>query len=315
MSITNQLSLFHDVVQQGSFSKAAALHNMDNSSLSKQIKKLEATLGVQLLNRSTRSFSLTSAGEEILEQTQVLLDTVNQIQNIADSYQAEPTGTLRITSPVYFGQEYLQPVISRFMKKYPKVKVTLSLNDRMADIIGDQFDVAFRISKLAESNLIAKRIAKTNFAIIASKEFIERYGNPKTPEELIALPAVIYTNGDFTLDQLRLSTGPNGNELKTYRMQGNYKVTDVRAVVDAVKDGVGYSLFDLFYLKQSADELGLVPLLTDHVLSTMETGIYALYPNRKQTPLMREFIKAVQEDIGDPPIWLNHIPNYQQCYK
>ena len=104
MPNTNQLLLFLDVVQQGSFTKAATLHDMDNSSLSKQIKKLEQDLGVQLLNRSTRSFSLTSAGEAILAQTYVLKATIKLLQGIADSFQSELHGLLPITRPIYFGQ-------------------------------------------------------------------------------------------------------------------------------------------------------------------------------------------------------------------
>ena len=315
MSITSQLALFQDVVQQGSFTKAAALHDMDNSSLSKQIKKLETALGVQLLNRSTRSFSLTSAGEEILEQTQILLGTLENIQGIADSYHAEPKGMLRITSSVSFGQQYLQPVISRFMKAYPNVKITLSLDDKKADIIADHFDLAFRIGKLSDSNLIARKIAKTNFAIIASENFVKQYGNPTTPEELIALPAVIYNNGDICLDQLRLSEKPHGQQLKNYKMKGNFKVSDVQTMVDAVKDGLGYTLIDLFNLNRPIAELKLLPLLSSHVLSTRDTGIYAVFPHRRQILLVSEFIKAVQSYIGTPPFWETHIPNYKKLYK
>ena len=195
MPNTNQLLLFLDVVQQGSFTKAATLHDMDNSSLSKQIKKLEQDLGVQLLNRSTRSFSLTSAGEDILAQTYVLKDTINQIQGIADSYQSEPKGVLRITSPIYFGQQYLQPIITQFMRKYPDVQIVLSLDDKIANIIAGQFDIAFRFSKLVESNLIAKKIADSNFMLVASNDFVKQHGKPKTPQDLLSLPAVIYTNG------------------------------------------------------------------------------------------------------------------------
>jgi DNA-binding transcriptional LysR family regulator len=315
VSITSQLALFIDVVQQGSFTKAAALHDMDNSSLSKQIKKLESSLGVQLLNRSTRSFSLTSAGESILEKTYILIDTLDDIQSIADSYQSEAKGVLRITSSIFFGQQYLQPVISRFMKQYPNVKVTLYLEDKKTDIIADHFDLAFRVGKLAESNLIARKIAKTNFAIIASQEFIDQYGHPTTPEELIALPAVIYNNGDVSLDQLMLSETPHGEQLKNYKMKGNYKVSDVRSMVNAVRDGLGYTLIDLFNLERPITELELIPLLTDYTLSTVDTGIYAVYPHRKQTLLVSEFIKTVQEYIGTPPFWETHIPGYKNMYK
>ena len=315
VSISNQLMLFIDVVQQRSFAKAAAIHDMDNSSLSKQIKKLETTLGVQLLNRSTRSFSLTSAGEEILSQAHIVLDTLSDIQSIADSYQIEPKGMLRITSGMFFGQQYVQPVVNKFMQKYPNVKITLMLDDKRSDIIGDHFDLAFRIGKLNDSNLMAKKIASTHFALVASKDFIARYGMPQTPEELIALPAIVYGNGDVSLDQIKISEQPHGDLLKTFKMKGNYKISDVRAMMDAVKAGLGYSLIDLFNLEKPITEVGLVPLLTNYKLSTMDTGIYALYPHRKQTPLVSEFIKMVQEYIGTPAFWVEHIPNYKQFYK
>ena len=315
MSITNQLTLFIDVVQQGSFAKAAAIHEMDNSSLSKQIKKLETTLGVQLLNRSTRSFSLTSAGEEILAQAHVIVDTLSDIQSTADSYQSQPKGMLRITSGMFFGQQYIQPVINQFMQQYPHVKITLMLDDKRSDIIGDHFDLAFRMGKLNDSNLMVKKIASTHFALVASDGFIAHYGLPTTPEELIALPAIIYGNGDVSLDQIKVSEQPHGELMKTFKIKGNYKVSDVRAMMDAVQAGVGYAIIDLFNLEKPIEEMGLVALLTDHKLSTMDTGIYALYPHRKQTPLVSEFIKMVQEYIGMPAFWVNHVPNYKQMYK
>ncbi|CAM4173898.1 LysR family transcriptional regulator [Vibrio neonatus] len=315
MSLTAQLALFRDVVQQGSFSKAATLHDMDNSSLSKQIKKLEASLEVQLLNRSTRSISLTSAGEEILEQTHILLDTLTHIQSIADSYHSEPKGSLRITSPIFFGQEYLQPVVTRFMKQYPDVQVNLSLDDKRVDIIADHFDLAFRVGKLKESNLIAKQIAKTNFALVASEQFIQQHGMPQTPQQLLELPAVVYSNGNVTLDRVRISESAHSSNMVTLRMQGNYKISDVRTMMGAVKDGLGYALIDLFNLDRPISQSKLVPLLTDYQLSTMDTGIYAIYPHRKKTLLVSEFIDFVQQHIGSPAIWESHIPNYNEMYK
>lgn len=315
MSISNQLSLFLDVVQQGSFNKAAALHDMDNSLLSKKIKSLESHLGVQLLNRSTRSFSLTSAGEDILEKAHVLKATLEEIQSIADSYQSVPKGILRITCSIFFGQQYLQPAISKFMKQHPQVKVSLLLDDKKTDIISDHFDLAFRVGRLSDSNLIAKKIAKTNFALIASDDFIKQYGNPTSPEELVMLPAVIYSNGNTSLDQFCLSDKPHGEHMKMFKMKGNYRVSDVRTLIDAVKDGLGYTLIDLFNLDKPINELKLQPLLTDHAISTMDTGIYAIYPHRKQTLLVTEFIKAVEDYIGTPPFWIKHIPDYKNLYK
>lgn len=309
MSVTNQLLLFLDVVQQGSFTKAATLNNMDNSALSKQIKRLETDIGVQLLNRSTRSFSLTSAGEEMIEQAHALKNTLNQIQLISDSYQSEPKGTLRITSPTYFGQQYLQPVISQFMKKHPQVEIVHSLNDKKLDIISDKFDVAFRLGNLSDSGLFAKKIADTQFILVASDEFVTQYGRPETPLDLITMPAVVYGNSDLTLDQLKISDGVGSDKFISYKMKGNYKVSDVRTLINAVQDGLGYSLIDVSNLDESLDKLGLTILLPDYEVSTMDTAIYAVYPHKKRTMLAREFIKSVQNYIGEPPRWLAHLQN------
>ena len=250
-----------------------------------------------------------------MAQTHQLVDTLEQIQFIADSYQSKPKGNLRITAPIFLGQQYIQTAVSRFMKRYPDVRIILSMDDRKADIIADHFDLAFRVSKLSESNMIAKKLANTNFAIIASKEFIRKHGIPQTPEQLIALPAVVYGNMDVTLDQIKIGIAPHCPELKVHKMKGNYKVSDVRAIVDAVKDGLGYTIVDLFNLHRPIDELGLVPLLTNYVLSNLDTGIYAIYPHRKKTLLVTEFIKTVQDVIGQPPVWEQYIPNYSELYK
>lgn len=175
--------------------------------------------------------------------------------------------------------------------------------------------MAFRVGKLTESNLIARKIAPTNFAIVASKEFVLRYGYPKTPDELINLPAVVYSNGSVTLDQLQLSESPTSHVFNSYKMKGNYKVSDVKSMIEAVRYGIGYTMVDLFNLEKPINELNLVPLLTDHKISMMNTGIYAIYPHRKQTPLITEFINELQSYIGTPPFWESHIPNYQALYK
>lgn len=307
MSQTNQLMLFLDVVQQGSFTKAATLHEIDNSSLSKQIKKLESELGVQLLNRSTRNFSLTTAGEEILVQAYKLKDTLDQIQLIADSYQSEPKGLLKITSPIYFGHEYLQPVISRFMKTYPDVKIVHSLSDNKTDIISDNFDLAFRLGRLSDSNLIARKMTSAHFILVASSEFIDTHGYPTTPEELITLPAVLYSNGDITLDQIKIARSAESKEFDLLKMKGNYKVSDVRTLINAVHDGLGYALIELSNLNDNLDKLGLHLLLPDYQISTMDTAIYAIYPHKKHTKLVTLFIEAVQHHIGTPPRWEEYL--------
>lgn len=315
MSLVNQLSLFIDVVQQGSFTKAAALHDMDNSSLSKQIKKLETELGVQLLNRSTRSFSLTPAGEDILDQAHKLLNTLGDVKSIADSYHTDLKGRIRITAPLHIGQQYLHPVISQFMKVYPDVEIDLLMDDKRTDIISDHFDVAFRLGRLDDSNLIAKKLADIRPVILASEDFIKQYGEPKKPEELECLPSVIYSNGSLTVDTMKLSDSPDSTQFKSYKMKGNYKVSDVRTLLAAVKDGLGYAMVYSSNLERSITEMKLKPLLTHYLLCDQGAALYALYPHRKQTALVREFITAVEKHIGDSPCWEKHVPEFDTMYQ
>jgi len=281
----------------------------------KQIKKLESELGVQLLNRSTRSFSLTPAGEEILTQAHNLVGTLNHVQSIADSYHTQPKGRIRITAPYHVGRNHLQPVITKFMASYPDVEIELLLDDKRSDIISDHFDLAFRLGRLDDSNLIAKKIANIRPVLLASHSFIEQYGEPKTPEELAKLPSVIYTNRSLTVDTMRLGETPEATVATNYKMKGNCKVNDVSVLIDAVADGLGYAWIASSNLNQNIEDLKLKPLLTDHLLCNQGLALYALYPHRKQTALVREFIAAAQAYIGTPPIWEQYIPHFAESYK
>jgi DNA-binding transcriptional LysR family regulator len=315
MDKANRLDLFLEVIQQGSFAKAADTRNLDRSALSKQIKVLENELGVRLLNRSTRALSVTDAGVEIAKQAEKLREALAKTQRIAESFHESPKGLLRITSPTLFGTMYIQKAVNIFMARYPDIHVKVVLEDRRSDIIGERFDIAFRIGPPRDSNLIAKKLADSKISILASKAFIEKYGNPETPEDLMKLPAVIYSNGEYTLDKVIISDAPGSSNFKTHTMHGRYEVNEIRALMDAVQSGLGYSIRGLFTLDRNIKELGLVPLLTNYRLSTDSWGIFAIYPHRNQTPIVKGFIEVVQELIGTPPVWDDYIDNYKNLYK
>jgi len=315
MDKASRLDLFLEVVQQGSFAKAADARHLDRSALSKQIKLLENELGVRLLNRSTRALSTTNAGIEIVKKAEMIREVLTKTQKIAESFHASPKGLLRITCPTVFGTMYIQKAINIFMKKYPEIHVKLALEDKRSDIIGERYDIAFRIGPSRDSNLIAKRIAGTNAAILASEEFVRAHGEPKTPEELIKLPSVIYSNGEYTSNKITISDRPGSDQFVTHHLHGRYEVNEVSALIDAMKAGIGYSLGALSTLDRNIKELGLVPLLTNYKLSTSDWGIYAIYPHRNQTPIVKYFIATVQELIGSPPIWESYIDNYDTLYK
>jgi len=315
MGMSTRLDLFLDVVQHGSFAKAAGVRNMDRSALSKQIKVLEDDLGVRLLNRSTRALSLTNAGKEIIKQAESVRELLANTQRLAESFHDTPKGLLRISSPTLFGKMYIQRAVNIFMAKYPDTHIKLVLDDKRVDIIGERFDVAIRIGPARDSNLIARKLASTKVAILASEGFIEAYGEPQTPEELIKLPAIIYSNGEITFNKITISDQPGSDVMNTHIINGRLEVNEVSVIMDAVKAGLGYSQRGLFTLEQNIKEMGLVPLLTDYKLPETNWGIYAVYPHRNQTPLVKLFIDTVQELIGTPPVWDNYIDNYDAMYK
>lgn len=302
MDLATQLELLLDVSEHGTFAKAADRNHVDRSALSKQIKKLEETLGLRLLNRSTRSLSLTNAGEEMVQQARKVREVLLDTKNLANTFHSEPRGHLKISSSSFFGRTYLKKAMQIFMKQYPHISVELLLTDHRVDVISEGYDVVFRIGPVRESNMIVRKIASNKLALVASKSFTERHGHPTAPEQLIKLPAVIYSNGSFLSNKLRISNTPFSSDIQTFTMNGKYLVNETDLILDATRDGLGYSLIGQFMLQESLEEQGLVQLLPDYNLPD-HGDIYAMYSHRDQQPLAKLFIDTVQQEIGTPPLW------------
>ena len=315
MDIATRLDLFLDVARQGSFTKAADLRFMDRSSLSKQIKILESELGIRLLNRSTRSLSLTEAGKEVLKQAEAVRQTISDTHRIVESFHGKPKGLLRITSPTLFGKLYVQNAIKTFMSRYPDTDIQLDLNNKVLNVIEDRYDIAFRIGDAQDSNLVARKLANNKVAILASKSFIEQYGNPKTPEELVKLPAVFFSSGGLVVNKIPIGRDPQNGEFILREFKGRYRVNEQELVLDAVKSGLGFGALALYMLDDNIKNLGLVPLLTEAALPESFGALYAVYPHRNPTPLVSKFIETFKEMIGEPPIWESYIDDYESYYQ
>lgn len=302
MDLATRLELLLEVAESGSFAKAADARGIDRSVLSKQIKKLEDTLGLRLLNRSTRSLSLTNAGAEIVKQAEKVRDLLDETRQMADTFHSEPTGNLRISTTTQFGRRYLRIAVERFLEEYPKVNVELQLDDRKVDLIGDRYDLVFRIGQPVDSNLIARKLADHALVLVASKAFVERYGYPQKPEDLLALPAIVYSNPSFSANKFTLLPLDDEAEPFSLTAQGRYVVNETELIMKGIQAGLGYGIVGQFMLNKSLDELGLVALLPDYRID-YQGGLYAMYSHRNQPPLVKKFIETVQDVIGSPPVW------------
>lgn len=312
MDLTNRLLIFLEVVEQGSFSKAAKRRNIDRSVVSKQISKLESSLGVRLLNRSTRSFSLTAAGAEMVKKAEEIRYLLRETIQISENFHTEPKGLLRLTSSSILGKRYIQPVINEFQKKYPQVDIELRLEDRLVDVISEGYDLAFRAGPQKDSNLISRPIAPIRVLIVASPEFIKTYGEPKTMEELAKLPAATYAGETRRMIEMPYIT-ENGDEV-SINMRCVFQANDGELILSKALSGTAYAPIPSFVIGQEILKGELVPLLK-HVKLPNYYSINAVYPHRGLPVRSQLFLDAVIEYIGkDKPLWEKNIPEFDNMY-
>lgn len=312
MDFASRLLLLLEVKELGTFAKVSEYRNVDRSVISKQIARLEDELGVRVLNRTTRSLSLTAAGNEIIAQAVALRTLLNETKRLAQNYHSEPKGKLKITSASQFGRMYVQPAIIEFQRRFPQLDVELRLDDRVVDMVGEGYDIGFRFGDPKDSTLIARKLARNRLAIVASPEFIERYGMPKTIDELKSLPCAVYANDGLVTDTLHY-TNEHG-QVASFDLNPTFKVNDTEMLVSAAESGNVFSVISAAMLNNQILEGKLIPILTDVALADFG-ALYAVYPHRDSPIKTRLFLEAMKEVIGSRvPVWEALIPNFETLY-
>jgi len=175
---------FVRVVEAHSFVAAAQTLGMSPSAISKAVSRLEERLGARLLNRTTRSLSLTDLGTSFYDRCREALSQLDQAESEVTEARGIPRGKLRVDVPVSLGRLLIVPALPRFIAQHPEVTVQMSMNDRVVDLVQEGIDMALRVGELSDSSLIARRVGSFRVVTCASPEFIERNGAPSTPEDL-----------------------------------------------------------------------------------------------------------------------------------
>ena len=313
MDTTSRLLLLLDVVERGSFAEAAKLRNIDRSVISKQVGRLEDELGVRLLNRTTRSFSLTAAGAEMIKKAKQLKELLGDTIRLAENYHQEPRGVLRITATSIIGRRFIQPVINDFQKRFPQVEVELRLDEQVIDIVSDGFDLAFRIGEPKDSSLIARKVARNRMLLLASPEFIATYGMPASIEELADYPAATYASQSLKVESIHYHN--EKNEICEQKVQSTFRTNDGDVLIMKALSGTAFVLVPAFIIKNEVKEGLLIPLLP--TLRLMEySAMYAVYPHRDLPVRTRLFFDAVKESLGkEISRWEKAIPNFDTLYQ
>lgn len=184
MEMLKEMAIFAQVVDSGGFSAAARHLGLTTSAVSRHVSRLEAYMGGRLLQRTTRSVSLTELGGQVHAACVRMLNTAREIHALAGSYSARPNGVVRISAPVVLGQLWLAPLLPAFLERYPEVDVRLSLVDRNVDLIEEGIDLAIRISSELAPGLAARPLGPMRYVLVAAPAYLAARGVPATPQEL-----------------------------------------------------------------------------------------------------------------------------------
>ncbi len=270
-----EMQTFNAVVDAGSFVKAAEALAMSKAAVSRYVVDMETRLGVRLLHRTTRRLSLTEEGQVFYGRSKELLAELAEAEDEISSRSHAASGLLRINAPFTFGVLHLAPLWGAFMAQNPKVKLDVTLADRLVDLVEEGYDMAIRIASLENSTLVSKRLASTRMLLCASPQYLALHGTPKEPSELAAHAVISYSYWS-TRDEWHF-TGPQGPvSVKTNPCIHTNSGDTCRAAALAHQ---GVILQPDFLVGPDLAVGTLVELLPQY--RSLELGIYAVYPTRK----------------------------------
>ncbi len=285
-----QLRSFVKVVQTGSFTRAADALGVQKAHLSRTISALEHQLGARLLERTTRSLSLTEIGREIFERAVGIIGAVEDTERVAHRMLGEPRGTLRITCGVEFGMIAVSRWIGEYLERYPHVRVESDFTGRVVDIVHEGFDLAIRIGPLADSTLAARKLGELDYGLFASRAYLARRGSPRTPNQLKDHELLRFSGGRHTQAWV-LRRDDHEERVEAL---GRLRVNNSFAVRDAAARGLGIALLPRVVVGESAGRARLVPVLPDW--QPPSVPVHAVFPGtRYLTPKVRAFIDHAVE--------------------
>lgn len=266
-----EMETFVAVVECGGLSAAARLKQVTPSSVSKLLARLEARLGVRLLNRSTRQLQLTPEGRGFYENSVRLLADLREVEGEASSARA-PVGRVRVNTSASFGLHVLAPLVAEFLLLYPAVSLDLVHSDALVDLLGEQTDVAIRTGPLADSQLIARKLGESRSVVVGSPAYLARWGVPQTPDDLVAHHLLGF---DYTRAVPGWRLGVAG-ESQLLQPNGRVQASDGEALRQLTLHGVGLAQLAAFTIADDLASGRLVPVLEAFNQAPLES-FYALY--------------------------------------
>lgn len=297
MTSLNELQIFGTVVDHGGFAAAAKALGVTRSAVCRRIDGLEKRLGVRLLDRTTRRISLTDAGEALYHRGTRILAEVQEAELAVSEYGEEPRGVLRITSPIMIGLHKLVPLLPDFLRRYRHIKVQLDLSDDVIDPALAENDIGIRWGEQRPSSLIITRIAESRQIVCAAPAYLERFGTPRSPHELLNHNCLMMS---------RLGLGSNewsfliDGEVMPLKVSGNFVVNGGHGNYEALIAGLGIGRVTDLRVLEDIRGGRLQPILREFEPDDA-MGIYATFKSgRLVPPKIRLFIDYFREQMKGP---------------
>jgi len=289
------MTVFVVVVESGSFTAAARKLGVTPSSVSRKIPRLENTLSVKLLERTTRQISTTESGAVTYDYCQQMIHSAKEAIKASSAIAMHPIGNLRISAPKAFGNKVLKPLMLAFLQEYPDIKLSVKITDQVIDPIKDEIDIVFRLTDTPTEGLVSKVVGKVNLVLCASPNYLKEKGTPTHPSELKHHQCIYL--GETPLDnQWTFQLGDNEVNVT---VDGRYVVNHTEMRLSGIKNGLGIGILPDFSAKEALGKGSVVRVLNDWTIKENYQGLISLqYAQSKFLPTKcRVFIDYITEHI------------------
>lgn len=286
------MQVFVAIAEQGSLTAAARLLESSLPAVVRLLAALEAGLGVRLIQRTTRRISLTEEGKRYLDNCRLVLSAVEEGEAALSSASGDPSGQLAVTAPVPFGQLYVAPAVTRFVRRYPRVQVRVLLIDRVVNLLEEGVDVGVRIGRLRDSTLVAQPVNTVRRVVVASPAFLRRAGTPEHPRDLLRSNCVRFTGSGGAWWNFH-----EGRRTFNVSVGGNLEFNHVGPALDACLEGMGFGMFISYQVAPHLKAGRLRPVLEDY--EPPPRPISVVYPNAHLLPARtRVFVDWMKAELA-----------------
>ncbi|NLP59821.1 LysR family transcriptional regulator [Paraburkholderia sacchari] len=288
----DDMRIFVSAVEAGSFTAAANRLRLSKQFVSRRVAALEADLGARLLVRNTRKLAATDLGQEFHERAKRILAEVADTEQAMSARRSEPRGLLKVSAPMSFGMAHLSPLVAEFLRAHPDVHFDMDLSDRNVDVIGEGFDMALRIGRLADSTLIAQKLIEVRMIACCSPGYRRRHRVLQTPADLAQHACLPYgqqgrASWDFMIDGVRTP----------FEVHGPLRANNGEVLRDAAVAGLGICYLPDFIVAGSVDAGLLVEVL--ETFMPPPNGLHALYPKHREASVtIRAFTQFLRERLA-----------------